>query len=170
VLFLILSVIIFSLKQWKKIFVLFFSVVFSFLVGLVLVIYGNIIPKIELIKLLVPLTILFLAIQNLLSSANASKHLEKYMLFFAILFGLFNGLGSSNNFLLKLGRNESELLPAIEVTLGMGISVFIIILGLTIVFALLRKIPKISKKNTTIISSIIIIGILIPIIVGQIFV
>lgn len=169
-LFLILSVIIFSLKQWKEIFALFFSIVLSFLVGLILVTHGNIIPKLELIKLLVPLTILVLASCNLMSSANSFKYLEKYMLLFAILFGFFNGLGSSNNFLLQLGRNESELLPAIEVTLGMGISVFTIILGLTIVFALLRKIPKINKKNTTIISSIIIIGVLIPIIVGKIFV
>ena len=65
--------------------------------------------------------------------------------------------------------NESELFPLIEVVLGTGMSIFIMILLLTTVFTLIRKIPKVDNKNTTLICSIIIVIISIPMLLSQIF-
>lgn len=136
---------------------------------MILVVFGTIIPKIDIIRFLIPFTIFSLAIFNVLSVKNRIRSKGKYVFLFAIFFGFFNGLGSSTDIISQFERNEREFLPIIEVALGAGTSVFIIVLGLLILFTLLRKIPRFNKKILILVSSIVIIGLSVPLIFGQIF-
>jgi hypothetical protein len=136
---------------------------------MILVVYGTIIPKIDVIKFLIPFTIFSLAIFNILSVKNLIRSKEKYVFLFAIFFGFFNGLGSSTDLISQFERNESELLPIMEVALGAGASVFIIVLGLLILFTLLRKISRFDKKILILGLSIIILGLSIPLMIGHVF-
>lgn len=126
-------------------------------------------PKIEILKFLVLLTIFSLAVFNILSIKKIIISKQKYVLFFAILFGFFNGLGSSIDVLFQLEWNESEFLSIIGVVLGAGAFVLLISLCLLIIFALLRKLPKLDTRKLTLAFSIIIVGLSIPLIVSQIF-
>ncbi|MGJ8743914.1 HupE/UreJ family protein [Polaribacter sp.] len=169
ILFLILSVIVFNFKQWKKLLWLVISIVLSYFIAIILAVYGNVVPQLPIIKFLILLTIFSLAIKNIWGSFHSFKNTEKYIFLHAVLFAFFNGLGSSSVLLLNLESNESEFFPIIEVVLGTGASVFLMVLGLITVFTFLRLIPKVSKINSTIICSLIIIGIILPKIIGQIF-
>lgn len=169
ILFLTLLVAVFSFKQWKKILWLVVSIVFSYSFGMVLVAYGHFIPKIDIIRFLIPFTIFTFAIFNILSIKNILISKGKQVLLFAILFGFFNGLGSSGDLMLQVERSESELVPIIEVALGAGISVLIAVLVLLTVFTVLRKIPRFDKKILILAFSIVILGLSVPLMFGQIF-
>lgn len=136
---------------------------------MILVVYGTIIPKIDIIRFLIPFTVFSLAIFNVLSVSKRLRIKKKYVFLFALFFGFFNGLGSSTDIVSQFERNESELLPIMEVALGAGTSVFIIVLGLLILFTLLRKIPRLKKRILTLAFSIVILGLSIPLMFGQIF-
>jgi len=136
---------------------------------MILVVYGTIIPKIDIIRFLIPFTIFSLAIFNVLSVKNLIRSKEKYVFLFAIFFGFFNGLGSSIDLISQFERNESELVPIIEVAIGAGAAVLITVLGLLILFTLLRMIPRLDKKILIITFSIVILGLSIPLMFGQVF-
>ena len=136
---------------------------------MILVVYGTIIPKIDIIRFLIPFTIFSLAIFNVLSVKNLIRSKEKYVFLFAIFFGFFNGLGSSIDLISQFERNESELIPIIEVAIGAGAAVLITVLGLLILFTLLRMIPRLDKKILIITFSIVILGLSIPLMFGQVF-
>ncbi|WP_302849816.1 HupE/UreJ family protein [Polaribacter pectinis] len=156
ILFLILLAVVFSFKQWKKLLLLVTSLVLSYFSAIMLVAYGNFIPKIEIIKFLIPAIILSLAFFTFLSFKNILKSKEKYVLSFTILFGFFNGLGSSVDVILNIKRYESEFFPILEATLGVGASVLITVLGLLTVTTLLKKIPKFDKKKWVFVTSAVV--------------
>ena len=136
---------------------------------MILVVYGTIIPKIDIIRFLIPFTIFSLAIFNVLSVKNLIRSKEKYVFLFAIFFGFFNGLGSSIDLISQFERNESELVPIIEVTLGAGAAVFITVLGLLTLFTLLRMMPRFNKRILILAFSIVILALSIPLMFGQVF-
>jgi hypothetical protein len=136
---------------------------------MILVVYGTIIPKIDIIRFLIPFTVFSLAIFNVLSVNKRLRIKKKYVFLFAVFFGFFNGLGSSTDLISQFERNESELLPIIEVALGAGTSILIIVLGLLTLFTLLRKIPRFNKKILILGLSIVILVLSIPLMFGQIF-
>lgn len=142
---------------------------FSYLVAHILVVYGNVFPKLTIINFLISLTIFSLAIKNIWGSFQSFKNTEKYIFLHAVLFSFFNGLGSSTDLLSKLERNERAFFPIIEVVLGFGVSVFLMVIALITVFTFLRQIPKVGKRNSTLICSLIIIGVVLSKIIGQIF-
>ena len=134
-----------------------------------MVVYGTIIPKIDIIRFLIPLTIFSLAMFNVLSVKNRIRSKEKYVFLFALFFGFFNGLGSSTDIVSQFERNESKLLPIIEVALGAGAVVLITVLGLLFLFTLLRMIPRFKNKILILGLSIVILGLSIPLMIGQVF-
>ncbi|WP_299063070.1 HupE/UreJ family protein [uncultured Polaribacter sp.] len=105
ILFLILAVIIFSFKQWKKLLWLLFTIIISYLIAMILAVYGNVFTKLEIIKFLIILTIFSLAICILIASIDSFKNTDKYVFLHVALFAFLNGLGSSGDLLLKLDRN-----------------------------------------------------------------
>ncbi|MFY9242483.1 MAG: HupE/UreJ family protein [Polaribacter sp.] len=168
-LFLSLLVVVLSFKQWKKTLWLAISIVLAYMFGMVLVVYGNFIPKLEIIKFLIVFSIFSLALFNFFSIKRVLKSKHKFVFIFAILFGFFNGLGSSSDLLGNLKRNESGLIPMIEVALGLGTAILIAILLLLTMVTLLRKVPKVEKKTWVLAFSIIIFGLSLPLIFSQMF-
>jgi hypothetical protein len=136
---------------------------------MILVVYGNVIPKIDIIRFLIPFTVFSLAIFNVLSVNNRIGSNEKYVFLFPLFFGFFNGLGSSADIISQFERHESEFVSIIEVALGAGASVFVIILILLTLFTLLRKIPRFDKRVSILTFSIAVLVLSIPLMFGQVF-
>jgi hypothetical protein len=155
ILFLVLLVVFFSFKKWRKILLMIIFLGLSYFSGILLVIYGGFIPKLDILKFLIPATIFFLAVFNILSIKKIINT-QKYVLFFTILFGFFNGLGTSRDVLFQLERNESELIPILEAALGAGTSLFLMSLGMITIVTLLIKVSKIYKNTLALASSIVI--------------
>nr|WP_255513275.1 HupE/UreJ family protein [Lutibacter sp. Hel_I_33_5] len=168
ILFLVLLSIVFSFKKWRKVCLLVVLITGSYLIAMALIVFSGINVKLDIIKFVIPLLIFSLAIINGFSFKEHLKSKEYMAFAFAVLFGFFNGLGSSENFNLLIGRNESEFIPLIEVAFGVISSISIIILLLLLVNTLLQKFIKISKVNWILGFSIIVICISFPMIIKQI--
>jgi hypothetical protein len=132
-------------------------------------VYFDLSVKLDLVKLLILFFIFSLAVWNILALKKPFKNATKYIFLFAILFGFFNGIGISSDFLPQLENNESEIIPLLEVIFAVGTSVLIIFLILLSFVTLVKKIPKIDKKKNTLFLSVVVIGILVIQLIHQIF-
>jgi hypothetical protein len=168
-LFLILLVVALTFKKWKKILLLIGFLCASYFAGITLIFYGNLNFKLDIIKFIIPVILFSFAIINILFSINSLKFRESVSFFFVILFGFFNGLGSSTDLKLLFSNNNVELIPILEVILGFGASVSIMIFLMLSVNLLLQKIVPLSKVKWIVGYSIIVIFISLPMIFKQLF-
>lgn len=168
-LFLILLLILIPFKQWKSKFSLLFSFVFSFLFGLLFIFYGHFIPKLDIIKFLIPFIIFLLAIFTFLSVKNDSGNKEKVILSFAILFGFFNGIGVFSDVIFQIASNESEIASILKVVFGTGIAAVLLFLAIVVIGAFLKKITKLENKTLMVAFSFLICCLTLPLIFKEIF-
>ena len=94
-LFLVLILISLSFKEWKKTGWLIGLLTTGYFIGILLVFYTDLDVKPDVLKFIIPLLIFSLAIINILMSRNTFKGTISF--FSVVLFGFFNGLGSSND-------------------------------------------------------------------------
>tara|TARA_R110001606_G_scaffold354297_1_gene504980 strand:+ start:1801 stop:2313 length:513 start_codon:yes stop_codon:yes gene_type:complete len=168
-LFLILLVVTLTFKKWKKIFLLIGFLSISYFVGITLIFYGNLNFKLDVIKFIIPVIIFSLAITNILYSVNTFKFRDSINYIFVILFGFFNGLGTSTDLSLLFSRNEIEILQILEVVFGFGTAISIIVFLMLIVNLLFQKIVPLIKVKWVVGYSIIVIFISLPMIFKQLF-
>jgi hypothetical protein len=156
-------------KKWKKILflVVFFSV--SYIIAIALVYYVDLNFKINIIKFIIPLIIFSLAVANILMFGNYFKRNEIVSALSVILFGFFNGLGSSSDIKLIISKNQIEILPILEVVLGYGTSILILAFGVLMVNLIFKKITPFTKLNLIFGYSIIVLLITFPLILKEIF-
>jgi len=90
----------------------------GFFIGILLVFYTDLNVKLDVLKFIIPLLIFSLAIINILMSGNTFKVTISF--FSVVLFGFFNGLGSSTDLEQLVSRHEAILTPILEVVFGFG--------------------------------------------------
>jgi hypothetical protein len=144
-LFLVLLFFTFTFKDWKKVFWLLSIFGISYFLAFVLSFTYILSPKIGVIKFAVLFVLFFTAAIKIITCKCKINQGVSFLL--AIVFGLFNGLGFSSVFKSEIGRNESTILPILEATFGIFTSLFLLSLGLLVVFTLLKRILKTTKSN-----------------------
>ncbi|MEN8836240.1 MAG: HupE/UreJ family protein, partial [Polaribacter sp.] len=90
-------------------------------------------------------------------------------LFFAFLFGLIHGLGFSNYFKMMIGKEENKLQPLIEFALGIEAAQIIIVLGILIIGTFLQGLFKVSRRDWIMVTSSIVIGFAIQMMLARVF-
>tara|TARA_R110001632_G_scaffold107700_1_gene217387 strand:+ start:1799 stop:2383 length:585 start_codon:yes stop_codon:yes gene_type:complete len=169
ILFLIVLAVVFSFNQWKKALWLITFFTIGHTLTLALAAYGILNIRLDVIEFLIPVTIFITGAFNVLRANKASLGKEKLNLFFALFFGLIHGLGFSNFFLGSVGRQEDKLLPLLEFALGIEASQVIIVFGILIIGTLLQNFFRVSKRDWVLVSSAIVIGFVIPMMIDRIF-
>jgi len=135
-------------SDWKKVLVLVTAFTVGHSITLALSALDIVVFKAELIEFLIPLTILFTAIYNVLSLDKESSINWNYML--AMVFGWIHGLGFSNYFKALLGREESIVGPLLSFNLGVELGqVIIVLLILFLSYVFVRKF-KVQHRDWTI--------------------
>jgi len=148
----------FTLKEWKK---LLFAIT-AFTIGHSLTLFLSITEIIRLpsylIELLIPLTIIFSSIANIVNQKNNKPALTANYIA-ALLFGFIHGMGFS--YLLKsmLGIHESILFPLFSFNLGIEIGQLIIVLIILLLILVLSKIFNLKKADYVIFTSTAVFGI-----------
>jgi hypothetical protein len=148
----------FTLKEWKK---LLFAIT-AFTIGHSLTLFLSITEIIRLpsylIELLIPLTIIFSSIANIINQKNNKPALTANYIA-ALLFGFIHGMGFS--YLLKsmLGIHKSILFPLFSFNLGIEIGQFIIVLIILLLILVLSKIFNLKKADYVIFTSTAVFGI-----------
>jgi hypothetical protein len=169
VLFLIALAVPFSFKDWKRIVLLVTLFTIGHTTALLLAVFGIIAIKVNVVELLIPITILITALFNLFTAGKSSKKDSINLVFFITLFfGIIHGLGFSNYFKSILGGSpSSKLLPLSEFALGIESAQIIVVFVVLILSYIVQTIFRFSKRDWTLVMSAFIIGVVLPMIIGN---
>ena len=169
ILFLIVLAVIFSFNQWKQALWLITSFTIGHTITLALAAYQIINVRVDIIEFLIPVTIFITGWFNVLRVGKASTGKEKVNLFLALVFGLVHGLGFSNYFRIMIGREDDKLIPLLEFALGIELSQVVIVFGILILGTLLQNFFRMSKRDWVLVTSSIVIGFTIPMMIERVF-
>lgn len=151
-------------NQWKDwlLAITFFTV--SHTLALLLSLYGIISLSEAWVKILVPLLI-FIAALYALFTAGKSKwnHKINLLLGLCLVYGIIHGLGFGGYFESISRQVDSRLLATLEYSLGLEVGQFTVALLLLLVSFLFQTLFRFSKKDWTLVTSALAIGLLIPI-------
>lgn len=169
ILFLIALVIPLTFKDWKRILMLVTSFTVGHTIALLLTIYEIITVKVAVIELLIPITILIMALFHLFTAGKSSKKEGVNLFFFITLFfGIIHGLGFLNYFnTLHQEASVSKLLAVLESSLGIEAAQLVIIFIVLILAYVVQTVFRFSKRDWTLVMSAFIIGVVLPIIIGN---
>jgi hypothetical protein len=167
VLFLIALVVPYHFKDWKKVVTLVSVFTLGHTVALLLALYKIVRIDIDFVEFLIPVTILSTAVYNLFHSGKGGdKSGITVTAFITLFFGIIHGLGFSNYFnSILAGSPSDKLLPLLEFALGIEVAQLAVVLAVLILSFFIQYVVKNSKKNWILITSSIIIGIVIPMLI-----
>jgi len=169
ILFLIVLAVIFSFDQLKKVIWLITLFTVGHSITLALSAYGVLKVNMGIVEFLIPLTIFITGVVNIFQLGRTTLSKDNINLIFALFFGLIHGLGFSNYFRMMIGREEDKLMPLLEFALGIELSQIIIVLGILIIGSLVQSFFKVSKRDWVLVTSSIVIGFVIPMMIERVF-
>lgn len=169
VLFLIALAIPFSFNDWKRILLLVSLFTLGHTLSLLLSIFGIIAVRVSVVELLIPITILIVALFNLFTAGKSNKKESvSVVLLVTLFFGIIHGLGFSNYFrsILK-GTSGSKLLPILEFALGIEVAQIVVVFVVLVLAYIVQIFFRFSKRDWALVMSAFIIGVVLPMIIGK---
>lgn len=151
---------LYQLFDWKKVLVLVTAFTLGHSVTLALATLRIISINSELIEFLIPVTILFTAISNLLTKdrkIEEGKIWRNY--FYAGFFGLIHGLGFSNYLRALLGQDETIIVQLFAFNIGLEVGQIIIVAIFLVIGFLFTSIIGVSRRDWKLIISAAVGGI-----------
>ena len=145
-LFILALVAIFSFKDLKKVLILVTAFTIGHSVTLALSAFDIIRFPSNWIEFLIPCTIVFTALDNLIFSKNVEK-LIKLNYFFALFFGLIHGMGFANSVRMMLAQEQSITIPLFGFNVGLEIGQIAVVIIVLCIFYLLSTFLKLQKKH-----------------------
>ncbi|WP_445748482.1 HupE/UreJ family protein [Polaribacter sp.] len=169
ILFLIVLAVIFSFSEWKKVLWLVTLFTIGHSLSLTLAAFEIINIKVEIIEFLIPVTIFITGVTNIFNAKKTSKTKDSINLIFALYFGLIHGLGFSNYFRAMIGKEDDKLVPLAEFALGIEAAQVIIVLLILTIGYLLQNVSKVTKRDWILVTSSIVIGFSIQMMLDRVF-
>ena len=145
-LFILALVAIFSFKDLKKVLILVTAFTIGHSVTLALSAFDIIRFPSNWIEFLIPCTIVFTALDNLIFSKNVEK-LIKLNYFLALFFGLIHGMGFANSVRMMLAQKQSITIPLCGFNGGLEIGQIAVVIIVLSIFYLLSTFLKLQKKH-----------------------
>jgi len=164
ILFLIVLVTAFTFSGWKRVLWLVTLFTIGHTLALFLSVYGIVKVDSDWVELLIPVTIVFAGLYNIVTAGKKERN-KNYnpMYFTTIFFGLIHGLGFSSYFKMVAANTENKFLPLLEFALGIETAQVIVVLAVIILGFIAQNIFSVSKRDWVLVSSAIDIGIILPI-------
>ena len=144
-LFILALVAIFSLKEWKKVLILVTAFTIGHSLTLVLSTLDIIRFSSKWVEFLIPCTIVFTALDNIVFSKNHEK-LIKFNYFLALFFGLIHGMGFANSVRMMLASEQDILLPLFGFNVGLEFGQIAVVTFVLTIHFLISKFIKIPEK------------------------
>jgi hypothetical protein len=166
ILFTIALAIPYTYKDSKKVFLYCLIFGFGYILALLLSAFGIVVIKASVISVLVPLTIIIVALYNLYTAGKQpKKDPGNLMGFIVFLFGVIHGLGFTGYFeSLFFGKESNTILLLLEFGLGILCALFIIMLLLLILSYIIHTFFRFSKREFILVLSAFVIGVVVPVI------
>ena len=144
-LFILALVAIFSLKEWKKVLILVTAFTIGHSLTLVLSVLDIFRFPSNWVEFLIPCTIVFTALDNIVFSKNHEK-LIKFNYFLALFFGLIHGMGFANSVRIMLASEQDILLPLFGFNVGLEFGQIAVVTFVLTIHFLISKFIKIPEK------------------------
>lgn len=167
ILFLAALVIPYHFKDWKKIITLVSVFTLGHTLALIMAVFEMVKINVSLVEFLIPITIVSTAVYNLFNAGKSgSKSNLSVAVFITLFFGIIHGLGFSNYFnSILAGSPEDKVLPLLQFAVGIELAQLAVVLSVLILSFLIQYFIRNSKRNWILISSSIIIGVIIPMLI-----
>ena len=170
VLFLIALTVPYIFKDWKRVLLLVSIFTLGHTLSLVLAAYDLVRIDGQIIEFLIPVTILIVALFNVLTAGKGAQKEKIGVLFFSTLFfGLIHGLGFAREFHMLAGKTDNKFFLLIEFALGIEISQVIIVFTVLFLGFLAQTLFRLSKRDWIMVISAIVVGLVIPMILKSDF-
>ena len=164
ILFLIALVAAYSFSESKRVIWLVTIFTIGHSISLTLAAYKVIQIDTAWIEFLIPVSILFTAIYNIIfAGKKIAKQKINALYGFTLFFGLIHGFGFSSYFNMVSQSAESKLLMLVEFALGVELAQIFIVIPVLILSLLVQNLFSYSKKDWVLISCSIVVGLCIPI-------
>ncbi|MFT5242742.1 MAG: hypothetical protein ACJA1H_000224 [Glaciecola sp.] len=168
IVFLIVLTVPYLFKDWKRVFVLISILTLGHCVSLALTTYDVINVNPKLITLLIPISIIIIALFNVFTSGKKSHGTTFGLVFFATLFfGLIHGLGYVSTFERLISSSENKLLALLEIGLGIEIGQLFVAFIVIFLSFLCQTIFRFSKRDWVMVTSAIVVGFVLPILINS---
>jgi len=166
ILFIVVLCAAYTFSSWKRLLLLATLFTVAHTIALLLASYHVISVSSRVIAFLIPITILITALFNLFT-AGKEKKIEKMGVFYMLtaFFGLIHGLGCAPYFMGLFGNDK--FLPLMEVALGIEAGQIIVIIIFLIIAFIFQTIFRFNKRDWVLVISALIIGMLIPMLIGN---
>lgn len=169
-LFLIVLTVPYMFKDWKRVFLLVTMFTLGHTLSLVLAVYSIVSVKAEMVELLIPITILIVALFNVFTSGKGAQKEKVGILFLSTLFfGLIHGLGFAREFKMLLGDSDNKFVLLFEFALGIEIAQIIIVFLVSFLGYLSQTIFRFNKRDWIMVISAVVVGLVIPMILNSNF-
>jgi hypothetical protein len=164
ILFLIALVAAYSINQGKRVFWLVTVFTIGHTISLVLAAYDVVNISSEWIEFLIPVSILFTALYNIIfAKKNIEKTKVNALYAFTLFFGLVHGFGFSSYFNMVSQAAESKLLMLVEFALGVELSQLFVVIPVMILGFIFQHVFNMTKKDWILITCSIVVGLCLPI-------
>ena len=154
VLFIISICLLANFRSWKKLIFLVTAFTIGHSLTLALSALDILTIPSKIIEVIIPITIILSALDNIYQSGKEEQFSPKYLLI--LFFGFIHGMGFSNYFKELLGKEENIVGPLFSFNVGVEVAqLFVVAITLSILY-LLNKL-NVKQKYPTIIGSGLII-------------
>lgn len=166
ILFLIVLVIPYVFKDWKRVLFLVTIFVIGHSISLAFATYDVISVSKKWIGFLIPLTILIIALFNVFAAGKKTQNEKAGILFFAALFfGLIHGFSYVGVFEATIGASGNKLISLLGNAFGFEIGQLIIAFVILFIGFLCQTLFRFNKRDWIMVISAIVMGLLIPMLI-----
>ena len=151
ILFLLALCAVYSIDQWRRLFVLVTAFTVGHSITLALSSFGWVLIPSHIIEFLIPVTILITAIRNVAVPASdqltddQSNMTGHYLV--ALCFGFIHGMGFSNYFRALMMDSSSITIPLLGFNLGIEIGQLLVVSIIVIVASLVVKFAQVKHRD-----------------------
>ena len=136
---------IFSFRDWKKVLILVTAFTIGHSLTLVLSALDVFRFPSDWVEFLIPCTIVFTALDNIIFSKNEKK-LIQLNYYLALLFGLIHGMGFANSVRMMLASEQDITLPLFGFNVGLELGQIIVVAIALFIHYIFSEVLKLSNK------------------------
>jgi len=154
IVFLIALCAVYASTEWKRILILVTAFTIGHSITLAMSSLKIISVNPDLVEILIPITILLTAIQNIVIKQKKEKRWSPNY-FLALFFGFIHGMGFSNYFKELLGKEANIITPLFAFNIGVEVGQLCIVSGIMLLNYLIVKQAKVPQKKWNITISLV---------------
>ena len=144
-LFILALIAIFSFRDWKKVLILVTAFTIGHSLTLVLSALDVFRFPSDWVEFLIPCTIVFTALDNIIFSKNEKK-LIQLNYYLALLFGLIHGMGFANSVRMMLASEQDITLPLFGFNVGLELGQIVFVAIALFIHYIFSEVLKLSNK------------------------